>query len=81
VTGNQAVGYGEDADWASLEAAPTVEALLANGYRFVYMDERWWRALPEASRADLSQGCVTEAIALDDAESFRKLLDLGGCPG
>jgi hypothetical protein len=81
VTGNQAVGYAEDADWASLEAAPTVEALLANGYRFVYVDERWWQAWPEASRADLSQGCVTEVIALDDAESFRKLLDLGGCPG
>ncbi len=79
VTGNQAVGYGIDPDWAALEEAPTVAGLLANGYRYIYVDERWWGQIPEASRADLGRACVWETFSIEEGGTFRKLLDLENC--
>jgi hypothetical protein len=68
-------------EWEALTAAPSVDALLAEGFSFVYADEKWWRSLPEDSVDSLEASCVAViAEEWDDAGiRFRRLLDLRGC--
>ena len=67
--------------WAALKADPSVPGMLANGYRFVYVDENWWEEIPETGRASLTAPCVQVLSEYRDAdqEGFRRLLDLGKC--
>jgi len=68
-------------EWEALQNAPSVEELLANGYRYVYVDDIWWRGLPGESAASLSEPCVKLLAEYWDAEGehFRRLLDLQAC--
>ncbi len=76
-----AIGQDPLPAWKALQQAPTVEALLANHYRYVYVDDFWWKILPKASKASLSEPCVEVLVERwdDDQRHFRRLLDLQGC--
>ncbi|GEM_PF-6895829 len=67
-------------DWDDLRHwQPLAAALLANGYRYVYVDQNWWGKLPPASKQSLSRGCVQVVVEFAQEETFRKLLDLEAC--
>ncbi len=67
--------------WLALSEDPDVASLLENGYRFVYVDEKWWNGLLPSGRAVLSRSCVRMVSEhWDDAGlRFRQILDLEGC--
>ena len=68
-------------EWEHLYEQPSLEALLAAGYRFVYVDETWWQSLSPQSRGELESPCVQVASeAWDDSgHFFRRLLDISAC--
>jgi hypothetical protein len=55
--------------------------MLANGFRYVYVDEKWWEEIPDPGRASLTAPCVRVLSEYWDAdqEGFRRLLDLNEC--
>jgi hypothetical protein len=67
--------------WESLIANPSVEALSASGYRYVFVDEIWWNEMPSESRADLSRPCVTVVSEYNKPSHglIRRLLDIKNC--
>jgi hypothetical protein len=67
--------------WQALKVSPTVPAMLANGFRYVYVDEKWWTEIPEAGQESLSAPCVQVLSEFwdGDQEGFRRLLDLNEC--
>jgi len=67
--------------WKSLIANPSVEALSANGYRYVFVDEIWWNEMSPGARADLSQPCVQVVSEYDKPShgQIRRLLDIQNC--
>ncbi|RPI26411.1 MAG: hypothetical protein EHM70_19050 [Chloroflexota bacterium] len=67
--------------WDSLRKTPSVEQILANGYRYVYVDELWWGGLTAESQLSLSSPCVEVLGEYFDQEKerFRRLLDLEAC--
>lgn len=81
VEGNMSFDYELSPTWEALRANPTTEDLLANGFSYVYVDEGWWNAMPEASRESLSAACVSVIADQEDPETgqFRRLIDLGKC--
>jgi hypothetical protein len=65
--------------WYDLYKNPSLQGILQNHFRYVYIDERWWSGLTPAQRESLSDGCI-QVIAQATADNeFRKLLDLGKC--
>lgn len=81
VTGNMSYDYDHSAAWEKLRENPSVEAMLANGFRYVYVDEAWWGEIPPESRISLSESCVRIVSEHDDANrnQFRRLIDLAAC--
>jgi len=81
VGGKMSFDYEISPTWEALKANPTASNLLANGFTYVYVDEEWWNAIPEASRESLSATCVTVIADQEDPETgqFRQLIDLGQC--
>ncbi len=81
VTGNMSYDYDHSAAWEQLREKPSVEGLLADGFRYVYIDETWWGEIPPESRASLSESCIRIVSEHRDAnrEQFRRLIDLAGC--
>jgi hypothetical protein len=67
-------------EWEGLRANPTLDDLLAKGYRYIYIDESWWLEIPPDSRQSLSSSCVA-VLAEYQTESgeFRRLVDITGC--
>jgi hypothetical protein len=67
--------------WQALINNPTLATLKENGYRYVFVDEIWWNEMPAASRAELSQPCVTIVAQQDKPshKSIRRLLDIKNC--
>lgn len=65
--------------WKELYDNPSLEGILHNNYRYLYIDERWWAGLTEAQQASLSNPCmrVVAEEAIDN--EFRRLLDLEQC--
>lgn len=65
----------------ALRSTPSVDSVLSAGYSYMYVDENWWEAFPEASRSSLSQPCVRVLSKHEDSSSgkFRMLLDLNAC--
>ena len=68
-------------DWQALYDDPNAEKMLASGYQFVYIDEKWWETLSAESRASLSSPCVRVlADYTDDERAWsRRLIDLSAC--
>jgi hypothetical protein len=81
VQGNMSYNYGRSQEWESLRANPSVERFLANGFRYVYIDENWWNSLSEAARASLSAPCVQVVTEHVDSErgKLRRLVNLDQC--
>lgn len=70
--------------WNDINKKPTIEKLLTEGYRYVYIDKDWWVNLPASSRKNLSQSCVvTVTEYIDDwpldVPDFRRLIDISNC--
>jgi len=81
VQGNMSYNYGSSPEWEALRADPSVERFLDNGFRYVYIDENWWKGLSEAARASLSAPCVQVVTEHVDSErgNFRRLVNLDQC--
>ena len=70
--------------WNQLSRDPSLRGFIQNGFRYLYVDQSWWRALSDSQRSSLSDPCirVVASASLDDDFQFRKLLDMGAClPG
>ncbi len=67
--------------WESLIDNPSVEALSANGYRYVYVDDIWWNEMPSGARADLSRPCIVVVSEYNKPSHglIRRLLDIKNC--
>jgi len=67
--------------WQALINNPTIAALKQNGYRYVFVDEIWWKAMSSEARAGLSQPCVVMVSQQDKPshKSIRRLLDIENC--
>jgi len=68
-------------EWQALYDNPSVEGMLAAGYPYVYIDEKWWETLSGESRSSLDSPCVQEIALYTDQERgwFRRLIDLSPC--
>jgi hypothetical protein len=66
--------------WSHLIAHPEVKAIVQAGYRYVYMDSKWWAELDPGVRQTYNDPCVkmVDEISLKDIE-FRRLYDLQTC--
>lgn len=66
--------------WEALRDDPRLKDLLSQGYSYVYVDEGWWRSLPQEKKAGLKQPCVKTLSEYDNIKlEFRRLLDLTAC--
>jgi len=65
--------------WKELYDNPSLEGILQNKYRYIYIDERWWAGLTEAQKASLSNPCITVVAEAAVDNEFRRLLDLEQC--
>lgn len=81
VQGNMSYDYGHSPEWEQLWTDPSVEGMLEQGFRFVYIDEDWWKQIPEDARQSLSRDCVrvVSEHRYDELGQFRRLIDLGAC--
>lgn len=70
--------------WNQLSRGPSLQGFLQNGFRYLYVDQSWWRALSDSQRNSLSDPCIriVASASLDGDFQFRRLLDMGAClPG
>lgn len=79
ISSNKSFDYEYSEEWQALRANPSPEAMLQNGFRYVYLDGAWWEELSPTSRASLSNPCIQVVAEQSDGEDFRRLLDLAGC--
>ena len=77
-----AVGNQPTPEWLDLYQQPNVDKILAQGYRYVYLDDYWWQDIPSTSKESLSSPCVQVVAEYWDEEEIhlRRLLDLENCP-
>jgi hypothetical protein len=68
--------------WNQLSREPSLKGFIQNGFRYLYVDQGWWRGLSGAQRGSLSDACikVIASASLDNDFQFRKILDMGQCP-
>lgn len=67
-------------EWKVLAAAPDPVDLRAAGFRYVYLDNRYWDQLPQRYQERLSDPCVQVVQVYEDwKHDSRTLLDIGGC--
>ena len=67
-------------EWKALRNAPTPATLRAAGYRYLYLDQRYWRDLSPQSQESLRAPCVKLLVETEDSNGFRRLFDLKACP-
>ena len=67
--------------WRELSHNPSLEGFINNHFRYLYVDQGWWRSLTDAQRISLSAPCtkVIASASLDNDFQFRRLLDLSSC--
>jgi hypothetical protein len=71
--------YQAKPEWTALREAPDPAALSAAGYRYLYLDNRYWDSLPEQVQNAVSDcGEVIEEFS-DNEGNFRRLVDLKNC--
>jgi len=67
-------------DWEAMIRDPEPSGLLAAGYSYIYMDQVWWKGLPDIIQQSLKQACVYRISEERPPEGgFRWLLDLREC--
>ena len=68
-------------EWEALVADPRPQAVLAGGYRYVYVDSHWWAAMSPSVQAEYETGCAL--LVARDSDSGqnpeRRLYDLQAC--
>ncbi len=70
--------------WSALVAQPDPIAIANAGFRYVYVDSRWWRAMTGEEQASFGGGCAVEIASSHDEgqNGDRWLFDLQACaPG
>jgi hypothetical protein len=67
--------------WKELSSNPSLEGFVKNNFRYLYVDQGWWRNLSDAQRLSLSNPCirVVASASIDNDFKFRRLLDLSSC--
>jgi len=65
--------------WKELYDHPSLEGILENHFRYVYIDERWWLGLTESEKKSLSNPCIQVVAEITVEKEFRRLLDLAQC--
>jgi hypothetical protein len=67
--------------WKELSQNPSLEGFVNNHFRYLYVDQGWWRALSDSQRNSLSDPCIKiiANASLDNDFQFRRLLDLSSC--
>jgi hypothetical protein len=67
--------------WKHLSHNPSLEGFINNNFRYLYVDQGWWRSLTDTQRYSLSKPCIKiiASSSLDNDFMFRKLLDFGSC--
>lgn len=73
--------YSTLVEYEELKKAPDIKKILDSGFRYLYVDELWWRFLGNEYKPQFSQACIHEiAFSEDSSEGkFRRLLDLSEC--
>ena len=68
-------------EWEALHADPNPAALNAAGYRYLYVDDEYWRSLTEPQRDALQDECVQLVYEVHHKrlDYFGRLLDVSGC--
>jgi len=70
--------------WSALVAQPDPVAIANAGFRYVYVDSWWWRAMTGGEQASFGAGCAVEIASSHDEgqNGDRWLFDLQACaPG
>ncbi len=69
------------ATWSALVAEPEPAAIADAGYRYVYVDSLWWRAMTDTQQASFRAGCAVEVASSHDQgrNGDRWLFDLQAC--
>ena len=67
--------------WNELSHNPSLEGFVKNNFRYLYVDQSWWRALTDAQKQSLSNPCikVIANVSIDNDYKFRSILDLSSC--
>jgi hypothetical protein len=67
--------------WTALVDQPEPAAIADAGYRYVYVDSVWWRAMTDAQQASFRAGCAVEVATNHDQgrNGDRWLFDLQAC--
>jgi hypothetical protein len=81
VEGNMSYNYSRSPNWEAIRANPSLQELLKQGYRYVYIDESWWNSISAEARNSLSSECIQVITEHSDTKSgeFRRLIDIEGC--
>jgi hypothetical protein len=68
-------------EWRKLQKAPYLQDLAVAGYSYLYVDEMYWDALPQAVQESFSAECVRllEEVTAKREPRYRRLYDLRGC--
>lgn len=79
-TNSSVTWFQKKREWEVLADAPDPVDLRAAGYRYVYLDNKYWDQLPERYQARLNDPCVQVIQVYEDwKHDWRSLLDIGGC--
>ncbi|MBE0696286.1 MAG: hypothetical protein IH586_05125, partial [Anaerolineaceae bacterium] len=66
--------------WVDLRNNPNPYKFYAAGFRYVYLDNRYWQEIGSTGQENMSDTCVSLVDEISDAEgSFRRLFDLEKC--
>ena len=67
--------------WEELQKSPEIPKILDSGFRYIYIDETWWRFLDDKFKPQFNQECVRVIASEEDNSGlkFRRLLDLSDC--
>ena len=82
LTRSTGTGYEELPEWETLVSSGDPTDAAAAGYSYMYIDRRWWQAMPEVSRAALGKaGCalLIGEQADEGRNGERFLFDITGC--
>jgi len=81
VSDSYATWYEVKPEWRALQKEPYLDGLVAAGYDYLYVDERYWDGRPVPVQESLQDECV---VLLDEVTAkreprYRRLYDLRGC--
>jgi len=71
----------ENSNWTQLRLNPTLEALIAQEYDYIFIDSRRWDDISPDSQAELDASCIEIFAEVWDnsGDNFRRILDLKDC--